>query len=185
MLEPVSTTLRICLIGYDALNAYARGGSAVSAEARVLIQAASAVVRAAEDSQILFGGQGATISRLRALAKDCAERGWDGNEGCAIGPVALQNAEDFVRSLPDGVPAPECAPEPDGSISLDWIHSRQRLFSLSVGTSNRLAYAWLDGTDRGHGLARFDGTTVPPRVLSGILSILTLNSPLKNYEYRR
>ena len=172
MLEPISTTAGICWLGYAALNAYARPGSAVSAEAQAVTRAASALVRSAEDSQILFGGKAAVISRLRALANDCAEQGWDGHQACAIDPGALQNAEDFVRALPEGFPAPEFAPEPDGSISLDWIQSRRRLFSLSVGSSNRLAYAWLDGADKGHGVARFDGFSVPSRVLSGIQSIL-------------
>jgi hypothetical protein len=130
----------------------------------------------AESSQTLFGEKSAVISRLRALANECAEQGWDGGDALAIDRVALQNAEDFVRALPEGFPVPECAPEPDGWISLDWIESRHRFFSLSVGSSSRLAYAWLDGADKGHGVARFDGLSVPPRVLSGILSIL-------NHEY--
>ena len=122
----------------------------------------------------------APISRLRAFANDCAEQGWDGHEACAIDPQALQKAEDFMRALPEGFPTPECAPEPDGSISFDWIQSRHRLFSLSVGSSNRLAYAWLDGTDKGHGVARFDGFSVPPRVLSEIQAILANgNTPFR------
>jgi hypothetical protein len=81
-------------------------------------------------------------------------------------------AKRFVRSLPDGVSLPEFAPEPDGSISLDWIQSRARLYSLSIGHSNRLAYAWLDGADKGHGVVHFDGQNVPPRVLDGIKHIV-------------
>jgi hypothetical protein len=77
-----------------------------------------------------------------------------------------------VRALPDGIPLPEFAPEPDGSISLDWILSRNRLFSVSIGHSSRLAFAWLDGADNGHGVARFDGQNVPPRVLEGIKCII-------------
>jgi hypothetical protein len=55
---------------------------------------------------------------------------------------------------------------------LDWIQSRHRLFSLSVGGSGWLAYAWLDGADKGCGIARFDVTCVPARVLEGIRSII-------------
>jgi hypothetical protein len=86
--------------------------------------------------------------------------------------MALQNAEMFLRALPEDLPTPEFAPEPDGSISLDWIHTRHRLFSLGVGPNDRLAYAWLDGTDKGHGVARFDGLSVPQRVLAGIQFIM-------------
>ena len=121
---------------------------------------------------MLFGGKSAAISRLRALATECGLQDWDGNDASAIDPSALQNAEDFVRALPEGIPMPECAAEPDGAISLDWIQSRHRLFSVSVGQSSRLAYAWLDGADKGHAVARFDGFIVPRLVLSGIQSIL-------------
>ncbi|MGH8504252.1 MAG: hypothetical protein ACREVE_17690 [Gammaproteobacteria bacterium] len=180
MFEPVSTTLGICWLGSAALNAYARPGSAISIEALKVSRAASAVVELAERSQALFDEKATAIAQLMALAHDCAEQGWDGNEACAIDPRALRNAGDFVRALPGNVPAPEFAPEPDGSISLDWIQSRHRLFSLSVGSSNLLAFAWLDGADRGHGVARFDGLSVPSRVLSGIQSILNHgNAPLR------
>jgi len=143
-------------------------------------KAASAIVELAERSQSLFGEKAAAISQLMALANDCAEQGWDGDGACAIHPTALQNAKDFLRALPESFPMPEFAPEPDGAISLDWIHSRHRLFSLSVGSSNRLAFAWLDGADRGHGVARFDGLSVPLRVLSEIQSIFNHgNAPLR------
>jgi hypothetical protein len=102
----------------------------------------------------------ALISSLRALADECSKPDWDGNGACAIDLAALQNAEAFARALPDDVPLPECAPEPDGSISLDWIQSRERLLTLSIGGGNRLAYAWLDGSDRGNAVARFDGSSV-------------------------
>ena len=172
MLEPVSATVGICYLGYTALNACARPGSAVSSEASALTRAASAVIQTAEASQILFGGKSALLSQLRTLANECARDGWDGDDASALDPVALQTAEDLVRALPPGIPMPRCAPEPDGSISLDWIQSRSRLLSLSVGASNRLAYAWLDGVDTGHAVARFDGYLVPQRILSAIQSIV-------------
>jgi hypothetical protein len=102
------------------------------------------------------------------MATECAEQGWDGNAAAAIDPVAVLSARRFLRALPDNVPLPEFAPEPDGSISLDWFASRNRLLSLSIGRRSRVAYAWLDGADKGHGVARFDGQNVPTRVLAAI-----------------
>ena len=78
----------------------------------------------------------------------------------------------MIRALPPGVPLPEVAPEPDGAISLDWIRSRNNLFSLTVGSGDRLAFAWLDGSDTGHGVVRFDGQVVPKRILQGIDEIM-------------
>lgn len=160
------------LAGYASLVSYTWGGSAVSVEAQVATKAASALVRSVESSRALFGRKAAIISQLWGLAHECAEPGWDGYGAHAIDPTALRNAEMFLRALPEDLPMPECAPEPDGSISLDWIHTRHRLFSLSVGPNDRLAYAWLDGTDKGHAVARFDGVSVPQRVLAEIQSIM-------------
>jgi hypothetical protein len=116
----------------------------------------------------LFGAKSSVISRIDELAAECGSDGWDGEEGLCISPDVVDRGVSFVRAFPDSLPLPEVAPEPDGSISFDWIDGRTRVFSVSVGTTNRLAFAWIDGTDRGHGVARFDGDTVPTRVLGGI-----------------
>lgn len=170
MPEPVST-LSFYFLGYVALSNYARGGSAISGEAIAARNAASALVESVERSQALFGDKAAAISRLRALAIECGQENWDADGAAMIDPRAMFNAEAIVRALPIGVTLPEFAPEPDGSVSLDWIQSRTRQFSLSVGRSQRLAYAWLDGTDSGHGVATFDGSTIPPRIIEGIFAI--------------
>jgi hypothetical protein len=135
-------------------------------------EAATKVVKLAEQSLVLFGEKAAALSRLAALAMKCAGPGWDGEDAAAVDPLAVMWTRRFVRALPAGIPLPEFTPEPDGSISLDWIQSRQRLFSLSIGHSNRLAYAWLDGADKGHAVERLDGRNVPPRVLKGIEAIV-------------
>ncbi|MGE0827164.1 MAG: hypothetical protein AB7G75_28570 [Candidatus Binatia bacterium] len=159
-------------LGYASLYPYAYGSSAISSEARAVCEAVSTVVESAERSQVLFGEKRVAISQIVSLAKECAETGWDGNEADPIDQAVIHTAVKFIRALPGDVPLPEFAPEPDGSISLDWIRSRNRLFSLSIGSSNRLAYAWLDGSDRGHGVAQFDGERIPSRVIEGILGIM-------------
>jgi len=121
-----------------------------------------------ERSVALFGAKSRIIDRIFELASECDHDGWDGEEGMCISPLIVDRAVSFVRALPDGVWLPEVAPEPDGSVSFDWIAARTRVFSLSVGATNRLSFAWIDGTDRGHGVARFDGDGVPARVLSGL-----------------
>jgi hypothetical protein len=170
MPEPVSTTIGI-LISYAATQSALRRSSAVSFEAEALQNAVTEVVSWTERSQALFGSKAAVISSLRALASECNAPDWDGENANAMSPIALLNAENFIRALPDAIPLPELAPEPDGSVSLDWIQARNRLFSLSISSTDRLAFAWLDGSDKGHGVARFDGQTVPPRILMGIQSV--------------
>jgi hypothetical protein len=158
--------------GQLALQALVGGGSAVSPEADTVHKAATKVAESTERSLALFGAKSVALSQLAAMAAECAENGWDGDAAVGIDPVALLSAKRLVRALPDYLPLPEFSPEPDGSISLDWIRSRTRLFSLSIGRSGRLAYAWLDGTDKGHGVARFDGQNVPTRVLEAIEGIV-------------
>jgi hypothetical protein len=160
------------VLGYAALQTLARGGSAISPEAETVRNAATAHVESAELSRALFGAKAEALSAVRKLAAEHGQPGWDGDDAAAVSPLAILTAETFIRALPDGIPMPEFAPEPDGSISLDWIQSRRRLFTLTAGNTNRLAYAWLDGTDRGHAVAFFDGAAPPQRIVEGIKSIL-------------
>src|SRR5262245_1333218 len=119
------------LAGYPALQAYAGAGTAVSLEAVEVQKAATALADSIERSQALFGEKAAAISQLTALAAECAAQGWDGYDSAPIDRVAISLAVRFLRALPDGLPLPEFAPEPEGSVSLDWIDSRNRMFSLS------------------------------------------------------
>jgi hypothetical protein len=147
--------------GNLAAPALAGEDTAISREAHEVRKAAREVAEASERSLALFGAKAEALSQLAALATECAEPGWDGHDAAAIDPNAVLLVQRFLRAMPDDLPIPEFAPEPDGSISLDWIRSRNCLFSLSIGRSGRLAYAWLDGTNKGHGVARFDGRDVP------------------------
>jgi hypothetical protein len=158
--------------GYIALQTLAGGDSAISQEAKAILKAATKVAQAAEQSLALFGEKASALSLLAQMVADCASPGWDGQDAAGIDQKAASSAERFVRAMPDEIPLPEFSPEPDGSISLDWIQSSNRQFSVSVGRSNRLAYAWLDGADRGHGVVRFDGRNIPQRVLGNITAIV-------------
>jgi hypothetical protein len=126
------------------------------------------VVDFGERSEALFGAKRAAWSQIWALVHESREIGGESEQPEPISRRAAELAIDFVRALPDDVPIPEFAWEPDGSISLDWMQSRHRVFSVSVGDTHRLAYAWLDGADRGHAVASFDRETIPPLILDGI-----------------
>jgi hypothetical protein len=157
--------------GYDALNRYARGSTAISPEAAETRKAASYVVASAEQSQALFGKKARSISRLIGMAYQCSEQAY-GDEAEGLNPEAITQTANFIRALPDNFPVPEFAPEPDGSISLDWIVSQRRMLSISISGSSRLAYAWVDEADRGHGIAQFDGEVVPSRILEDVRQIM-------------
>jgi hypothetical protein len=128
-------------------------------------------VSSVERSRALFGSKASAISDLWALANDCARKGWDGGDARPVDPEAVYRAIELIRALPVHLPLPEFAAEPDGAISLDWIRSRNRLLSVSVGASDRLAFAWLDGTDRGHGVVRLVEGIAPSRLIGAIAAI--------------
>ena len=154
----------VSLSGYAALQALACANSATSREANAIHKAATDVALAAEQSFTLFGEKAPLLFLVGGARFGlCASCSWDGGDAAAIDQTAILSAERFVRSMPEEIPLPEFTPEPDGSISLDWIHSSNRQFSVSVGRGNRLAYAWLDGTGRGYGVVGFDGRNVPAR----------------------
>lgn len=139
-----------------------------SAESKIVPRATFNFVHSQEQSRALFGKKEDAISQLDELMIECAQTGWDGDDALPLDHKAAAIAEQFIRALPNDLQMPEFAPEPDGCISLDWIQSRQRLLSLSVSPTGRLAYAWLNGTDKGHGVVRFDGEHFP-RPIEGTL----------------
>ncbi|MGH9420827.1 MAG: hypothetical protein ACRD3J_12695 [Thermoanaerobaculia bacterium] len=156
-------------VAYPPPSVVGGDDSAVSPEAGAIRRSVYAASAWGEESIALFGkARTATLSDIRAVAVEHCESDWDGEGGEPVSMLAVQHAEAFVRALPSNVPMPEVAAEPDGSISLDWIQSRTRLLSISIGISNRLAFAWLGGTDQGHAVARFDGERVPALILERI-----------------
>lgn len=105
------------------------------------------------------------------LADECNAAGWDGYGAEPLDRNALELAREIVRSLPYDLPMPSFCIEPDGCVSLDWMPTQRRTFTLSVGKTDRLPYAWIDGTDRGHAVARFVNGQLPVRILQEIRRI--------------
>ena len=164
----------------SAFCAYAApASSGVSEGARFIDEKFSSLVRHLESYESLFGAKARLLSELQALARECAEDDWDGYGARAVSGAVVCRAEFFIRSLPEGIPLPEIAAEPDGQISLDWLPSRTRTFTLSVNEGNRLAYAWIDGTNRGHAVASFEGKAPPVRILEELQRIVSNGASLR------
>lgn len=170
MLEPVSALS--LQFGLAAIYALARPGSAVSGEARLVQAKAEVMVERVERSGALFGSKTRVVSELRGLVQSHSDMGWDGGKAFPVDRDAIAIAVAFVRALPDGCEMPEVGVDPDGAISFDWIISRHRMLSVSTaGDTDRLAYAWVDGTDRGNAVERFDWDAIPMRLMQAIVAM--------------
>lgn len=155
-----------CIATYGSLEN--RGcASAVSDVAIHLQESIRRLFRAADDVQTFSARENLFESMLRGALDDLVVD----DDQYAVSTAAVQRASQLIQSLPSEIPVPDVAVDPDGEVSLDWVPSRTRAFSISVGDSDRLAFAWMDGTDRAHGVFRF--TSSMPRSLLLQLAELT------------
>lgn len=156
------------MAGYTAAVALTRPRSAVSVEAESVRMNAAIVVEQVNRSVALYGPKALLISTLTCLEEECYEANWDGYGALPVNPSALERAKDLIASLPDDLPLPECSIEPDGCVSFDWMPTTYRTLTLSISANDRLPYAWVDGTDRGHAVARLIDGQLPPRIVAEI-----------------
>ncbi|SCC94913.1 conserved hypothetical protein [Thiomonas sp. X19] len=141
--------------------------SAVSNEATQVIESLRMIDYAQQGSQMLSGRLAEATSALYAAVNESEVD----DEQAAVPLGAIQNARSTLRALPTALPLPEIGIDPDGAISLDWMPTRSRMFSISVSDSDRLAYAWLNGTERGHGVVRLVAGQLPGPMLLQLMEI--------------
>ena len=127
--------------------------SAVSDAALGVTKSLSEINRRQEGTQFWFGRQSEAQSELRMVLEGLVLD----DEQEAVKFDTEQNVMRMVRALPNDLPLPEMGIDPDGEISLDWMCSRTRMFSISVSGSDRLACAWVNGSDHGHTVVRLGG----------------------------
>lgn len=154
-------------------SVYAPPTSAASPEASEVSELAHNVMRDQSTCESLFGAKRAALSELIETVQSVQVD----DEQDRVSHGTVDNARDFVLSLPDDIPMPEIGVDPDGEISLTWYGSRKQIFSVSISDSDRIAFAWLDGSDSGHAVARFRPPTLPDRFLSNLRSMIAYASP--------
>lgn len=142
--------------------------SAVSDAALGVTKSLSEIDRRQEGIQFLSGRQTEAQSGLRMVL----DRLVLDDEQEAVKIDTEQNAMRMVRALPNDLPLPEIGIDPDGEISLDWMCSRTRMFSISVSGSARLACAWMNGSDHGHTVVHFRGGSLPRLLLLQLREIV-------------
>lgn len=170
MFEPVSIATTVLLgCAYPAVLAgYAQPSSAVSREAIQISRAALSVVRERQSSQSLFGAKAVLLSELYSIISSLHVD--DDQE--PVTSATYRNARQFILAIPDNLPPPTLAIDPDGEISVTWHVSRTRIFSASISESERIAYAWLDGSNRGHAVDRFRAPELPNMLIFALRTIV-------------
>lgn len=112
------------------------------------------------------------ISEIDEIANECAVSDWDGYDAEPIHSDTIIKARGFIYSIPQNLPLPEVAPESDGEISFDWIWAKNRALSLSINKNGAIAYAWIDGEERGHAVAKCDEKGISSRIINSIKAFL-------------
>ena len=151
---------------------YGQSSSAVSPEADRVCNVVTGVMRQFQDSQALFGIKAKLLSDLPSAVADLHID----EDQEPVSQTAYRNAQQFIRALPDNLPNPTFAIDPDGEISVTWHVSRTRIFSVSISESERIAYAWMDGSNKGHGVDRFRAPVLPDVLASALRTIVANDS---------
>ena len=130
-------------------------------------------------SWVLFGSKKDALNRLSELAAECAEADWDGYGAEAVSQSTVERCTRFIRRLPEELPLPEISVEPDGEIALDWSPTLTQMFSVSIGTADRMACAWVNGTEHGHVVVSSNNGEIPSRILQEIQRITNNDSTFR------
>ena len=92
-----------------------------------------------------------TFQQLDEVFGECSSEGWDGECAKPISTEVWQIAKTFLKSFPLGIECPEVGAEPDGSITLEWYRSPNKVISISINPDGWMYYAALIGTSKRHG----------------------------------
>lgn len=112
------------------------------------------------------------LDNLYATFAESCQDGWDGYDASAASYESYQRAKRFIEALPTSFPIPEVALDPDGEVSLEWYGQPGRVFSVSIGANDELAYAGrFSPTRKTHGTELFTDQ-IPKVILDNIRRLL-------------
>lgn len=109
----------------------------------------------------------AAFADLEAARSEAAVDGWNGHGGKAVSPRSYRQARRLLGALLMIGPEPEITIDAEGDFELDWIIGTGRALTLSISGDGRIAFAWIDGTRRGHGTEWFTGG-IPAAIATAI-----------------
>jgi len=92
-----------------------------------------------------------TLQQLDEVYSECSSVGWDGANAKPVSEEVLQCAVRFLYSFSIRIEVPEVGAEPDGSITLEWYRSPNKVVSISINPDGWVYWAALIGASRRHG----------------------------------
>ncbi len=106
---------------------------------------------------------------------ECGEDDWDGYGARKVDRKSYEHSLRFLDMLPDTIPAPEVAVDPDGMVAFEWHEEPRWVFSVSFETNGELVYADLFGNSKTHGNENF-GQALTQSILDSIRRVYSRNS---------
>ncbi|MDO8540860.1 MAG: hypothetical protein Q7S40_10530 [Opitutaceae bacterium] len=137
---------------YGIYCTYSAGNSR---EADLVQQVLQAAIRSELQSATLSGARISALADLDGFYVIAAKHGWDGEDALPVKNEAYVNARRFLSLMPRNWSKPEISADPDGEVAVEWHGGTRRRLSISFGPDERLSYAWLNGSERGHGTDMF------------------------------
>ena len=116
-----------------------------------------------------------TRQALRNAVKECGDDDWDGYDAKGMNWNSHEESLRFLDILPDTIPTPDVAVEPDGMVAFEWYEEPRWVFSVSFETNGAIAYAGLFGNSKTHG-AEYFGEEVPQTILDNICRVYSRKS---------
>ena len=113
-----------------------------------------------------MAGKG-VLSELLQTVRECREPNWDGYGAEPVFDITYHLAQQFLKALPLGTPAPSIGAEPDGHLTVEWYRSPRRTLSVSISPEGDLHYAALIGTAKAFGTEPFFGEA--PRAIVDLI----------------
>jgi hypothetical protein len=86
-----------------------------------------------------------TLIELDEVRAEASQRGWNGHDALPLNPSAYVFARTFLNALPTTAPLPEVSADPDGEVALDWIFGERKALSVSISSTGRCTFAWMQG----------------------------------------
>ena len=96
--------------------------------------------------------------KVHELIEHAGTDDWDGDGALALAANTVEIAQELVDSFPIDVDVPDIAATPHGEVDFDWIIDRGLMLTVSVGSSNEIAFAGLFRGARLEGSEPWKGT---------------------------